>query len=605
MSADIAYRLLVDMSARGSLSPELDKVGAKAKSVDSVLKGIGSSAANVGRSIADSFSGAVEAAAGVAMSLAKIGAVGVGAGIAYGVVHLNNELEKTQISIGAILNAQGVSSNMGEGMAKAAELMKNMRKDARDLPGELKDLQMFFKLGATPAFQLGATPERLEKISALGMAAAASTGVQMDQAAREMAQLLQGHAGGHNVFGSQLGFTAQNFNHLTGEERLKALEKALGKYEKSIEVFGGSFDALSSTMTDNAKQTLQKATAPLFDHVKQSMVRTNKYFDDHRDQIEHFAEKVGDKLAYAFEYGRMKLKEWTPVMKSFGDHAAAEFDKIWERAKPLVLGLEKLAKGGLASGGLFKGLEGAGLAYGGIKAAKIAAPLMSGATSLLGGGEAAAGFAGLAAGGVAAGAAAAAALVPLLAAAGAFHAVTDASSDFHEAAARSAEEIGKNTTKTFEHTAKIWEKVGPIATSMLDLVGTVWLGTFEMMSIGVEKATSALSKLTDTVYDLAKRTLVAHGIMADTPDDPGKPAARAAAKNFTEMLMPELDRDEKKTKKGAGGGGGGTTIHKVEIVVSSNQDPSRIARLTVDRLQDVSRFPTSSPRVRNWSAERP
>ncbi|HEX7464456.1 MAG TPA: hypothetical protein VF382_06145, partial [Actinomycetota bacterium] len=50
-----------------------------------------------------------------------------------------------------------------------------------------------------------------------------------------------------------------------------------------------------------------------------------------------------------------------------------------------------------------------------------------------------------------------------------------------------------------------------------------------------------------------------------------------------------------------GGGGGGTNIAKVEIVVTSNQDPSRIAQAMVDELGKLSRFRRSSSYVPNYS----
>lgn len=49
------------------------------------------------------------------------------------------------------------------------------------------------------------------------------------------------------------------------------------------------------------------------------------------------------------------------------------------------------------------------------------------------------------------------------------------------------------------------------------------------------------------------------------------------------------------------GGGGGTKIQKVEIVVTSNQSPSRIAREVVGELGKLSRTPTTSKYVPNFS----
>lgn len=603
MSADIAYRLIVDLSTRGSLAPELQKVGAQAKSIDSGFKNLGASLGSVMSSVGGVIEGIGDRVVGIGVGLAKMAAVGAGAGIAYGVGKLNSELEKTQISLAAIFNAQGMSSNMSDGMDMASKVMEKMRVHARDLPGELKDLQNFFKLGATPGFQLGASVGQLENMSAQGMAAAAATGVNMDQAAREFAQLLQGHAGGHNVFGSMLGFSgeaAKKLNAATGSDRLKMIEEKLGKFQGSIETFGGSFEALSSTMVDNAKLVIGKATAPLFAKVKEQMSATNKYFEEHQAQIIDFATRVGDKLADAFDAVRRKIYEWGPALKSFAENAAAEFARLWQMAKPLLEGIEKVAKGAVGSKGLFKGLEAGALAYGGVKAAKFAAPAISGIGSLMGGGEAAAGLAGLGASAGILGAAALAALVPLGAAAGALHAITDESSAFHDEATRTATAIAQNTTKTFENTSKIWEKIGPQATAAMDAIGVVWMTGFEVMSIAVEKATFGLSRMTVALSNIAEK----FGLIESSAPGPGSLDKLLGRKEF-ERTTHERNDDERKTKAGAGGGGGGTHIQKVEIVVSSNQDPSRIARLTADIITDRSRFNTSSPTTRNFSASRP
>lgn len=606
MSSDIAYRLLVDMSSRGNLSPELDKVGAKAKGLDSQFKNIGASLGSGLSGAAGAFERVGDAAVGVIAKMGAIGAAGVAAGVAFG-VGLNSEIEKTKISLAAIFTAQGVTGGMTAGLEVASSTIKEMRKDASMLPGEFKDLLSFFKLGATPGFQLGASTKQLEKMSANAMAAAAAVGVNMDQAAREYAQLLQGRSGSHNVFGSMLGFTggeSKKFNALTGDERLKAIEGALNKYQGSIETFGTSFDAISSTFKDNAKETLRRATEPIFSRVKEQLSLANKWFDAHEYQVGQFADKVGVTLEHGFDVGRRKIAEWLPAIRTFGDHAAEEFKKIWVHAQPLLEGVEKLGKGALASPHLFRGLEAGALGYGASKigrmAAPMASPLASGLKDLLGSsGGLGAGLGEIAAGGAAAGIAAATLATMLVVAGGAIHSLTDETSAFHDSAVKSWQGIMANVGKSLESTGKTWEKVGPHVIAGVDAIGANYLGFLELVSLGFEKASFGLNRTIDGIgKSLEKMGTIEAAVAHAGPID--KFLARK------ELEHPTHERDEDlKTKKGAGGGGGGTSIQKVEIVVSSNQDPSRIARLTVDRLQDVSRFPTSSPRVRNWSSERP
>jgi hypothetical protein len=70
------------------------------------------------------------------------------------------------------------------------------------------------------------------------------------------------------------------------------------------------------------------------------------------------------------------------------------------------------------------------------------------------------------------------------------------------------------------------------------------------------------------------------------------------------MLAEQQSQEAKEKKKKAKhpGGAGATNIQKVEIVVTSNQNPSRIARTVTDELAKLSRLRRSSPDVVNYAA---
>jgi hypothetical protein len=457
--SDLNYRLVVDMSTKGTLGSQLERMGPRAQSADSALKRVGESARSIGGDIAGAFTGAVEKVGGLTLALGKLGAIAAGGAIAYGVAGLNNELEKTQISLAAILSAQGVVSTVPRGLMMAGDVMKEMRKDAALLPGEFKDLLSFFKLGLTSGLQSGATVPGFEKMSANAMAAAAAVGVNMDQAAREFAQLLGGHAGTHNVFGSLLGFTgdkAKTFNAESGAKRLKDIETAVKKYEGAIEVFGGSFDAISSTLKDNAKKALGAGTAGLFDRVKIAMADANRWWDQNEDKGIHFAEMVGERLNYAFDFGRSKIEEWGPTLVTFAKNAGVEIEKIWSRVEPILDRLGPKVQEALADPKTFDRLEDTAKLYAGLKVGGALLPALGPLFSGGGGaGTAAAAGAGAAEAGAAAGAmtalgpAAIAAAVGLVAVGGALHDVTDESALFHETAK-------KSWSDTLDHTSEAW-----------------------------------------------------------------------------------------------------------------------------------------------------
>lgn len=603
MSSDLTYRLVVDLSTQGSLAPALDKIGAKTASLDGAFGKIKGTLGG----LADGIEKVGDKIAGVVTMAATLGAGAAFAGITYGVMGLNNQLEQTKLSLGAIFSAQGAAGNVRDGIRLAGDVVKDMRKDAAQLPGEFKDLLSFMRLGATPGLQAGASVKDLEKLSAQAMAAAAATGIPMEQAAREFGMLLQGRAGAHNIFGTMLGLTgdkAEAFRQQTGGERLKTLSTELGKYQEAIGAYGESFDALSSTMIDNGKQILQKATAPLFDRVKAQIAVANRWFDAHEAEVFAFAEKVGERLGAAFEFARDKIVEWYPAVRTFATNAYTEIVSIWERIEPIIERVGGKVHDALANPDTIKSLEKAASLYGGIKVARLASPLLSGAGNLLGG----------LGGGIEIGAAAGPLAIGLLAAAGAVHVLSDETNVFHGIAMGAADDIRGRLGETLEHLSATTERLEPIVVRVADAFGTTLLVSLETSVTMLEKAagwfdtvTGAIGKGLDAIDQKVNyyTGLTFHSLNPDSNNVPVEREFSPMSLHAMNSLAKDLENaGGPKTKTGAGGGGGGTHIQKVEIVVSSNQDPSRIARLTVDEIKRLSRFPTASRSATNYSASR-
>ena len=113
---------------------------------------------------------------------------------------------------------------MPQGMSVAADVMSQMRKDAAALPGEFRDLVGIFKTISIPGFQAGASVDEIRAVAAQAMAVSQVMGLPMEQASRELAMLLEGRAGAHNVLGMRLaglaGQRAEAFNKLTAADRL-------------------------------------------------------------------------------------------------------------------------------------------------------------------------------------------------------------------------------------------------------------------------------------------------------------------------------------------------------------------------------------------------
>lgn len=655
--AGVRYSVDIDLQVNGN-------PGAKLGNLQSQAKSIGADFAKAGQKLADGFTGAVEAIGAKAISLGKIG---IGAGIAaatYGVLGLNNELESTKVSLAAVLNANGIGGGMAGAMEKAAGWVQQMKKDAKDLPGEFSDLLGIVQSGASAAFNAGLNVQSFEKLSAQAMAAGKAMAVPMDQAGRELAQLLEGRAGAHNVFGTRLGIHASEFNTKSNDQRIKMLTDALGKFEPAIKVFGNTFDAQSSTLIDNVKSFVGAATGPLFDKVKGTLGDANAWFDNNQMTVKKYADNIGYHLANAFDYGKGVVLEYGPLLIDFVERAYDKIVRLWQDAEPYVKSIGKEIKGFLTDDGAFDKIgtilklyiaaKGGGAALSIGKDAIGAFSSLKGLGLFGGSGSAAAGTAGAAAAGGGSFAAQAAAYLgegAVTVGAGSAAAIGSIVAAVAAVLGFSAYEIGsawskKETTdavgggaygysegqRKFVDTMidkgiKAGDAMGQATDAALEVPAGFSAATDaaqEFASIIRSLAKSgdfnAISKINQGIDDAEARArradetneMISSGMnvlsqrfQADEAGRGGHTGPSAIEILATQAIDAAKDAKkaeaENKRNKGVGGKGG-TTIHKVEITVSNNNNPNQVARDVAAELQNMRRYRKSSPRVQNWSA---
>jgi hypothetical protein len=576
------------------------------------------------------FTRSVEWAAGKVWDVGKaFGAAGIGAGIAaatYGVLTLNRELETTKVSLGAVLGASGFTSSVNSGLQMGGDLIKQMREDAKKLPGEFQDLLMIFQTAAVPAFRSGLDPQQWEKLSSKVMATSKAVSLPMDQAAREFAQLLEGRSGAHNVFGMRLlglsGDVAQQFNKMKPEERLAKLTTELDKYGKYIDAFGESFDAQSSTAIDNGKEFIRLATEPLFDEAKKTLKDINRWFETNKDEISVWATNFGLRLAHAWEWGRKKAEEWWPLIREFAGTAWDRLRKFWDEIQPQVQAFAKWMKEGLADpngtidklillGKLYAGAKvaqgGLGLLGGLGSSAGAAIPLLAQMGMMPGMGAAAAtgtaGAAGAAGGGLGLGAAGATTVggvgvgVAGLGLAALAAGIAGTVAQF---------QLFKLTSEATTHVIEGYQREhSNVKNEMRRYLDTVMeLPNGAMLVRG--KFTELEAAGDDLRVSMLAAAIAARNFADGAPDRNAKTdmitqnAQDAISKGFTmELQKQRSEKANEKTKRP--GGHGGTSIQKVEIVVTSNQNPERIARSVTDELAKLSRNRKSSRFTTNYS----
>lgn len=655
--ADVTYVCETIFESRGAGQLERATFGAggyggfqsKIGAVEGAFSRLSSQLQGMGRAVMAPFDAVAKKAVDVGVGLGKLGVAG-GIGLAtYGVTHLNKELESTQISLAAIFGAQGISKNMTQGLAIGADVMRDMRRDAAALPGEFQDLVGIFKTVAIPGFGGGLGVKQLESLSSKLMATGAVTGLPMEQVAREAAMLMEGRSGAHNVLGMRLmglgGHEAERFNKLAPAARIKEMTAAVDKFAPAIAVFSNSFEGLSTTFLDNAKRFLGVATEPLFGKIKDTLRDINRWFSDNEAYVNSEAQAIGSKAAYWFEVGKEKIQEWWPAIETFARNASAEVASIWKTVEPYLEKYGPMMQDFLKSPDAIKKIETAAEIYMGTKAGGAAlgtvadvglgaiglvqtlkflgiggggaASTAAGGASLAGGAWAAQGATTMGAmtGGTMAAQGEFAALTGslgtagsgLLATAGACAAVTAALAGVAAAAWQGYElynDISEDDRKTREsrirtaqdainsmremdYANKDYQNQLQAMIAAGDELGVQMLWTAAAAKEAAAALESVASHRTEGNAELGAYwgDVLNNGVLNMVKDSLGGKGGRTDTARHP-------------------GGGGGTTVQKVEIVVTSNQDPSRVARMVYGELQNLHRHPKISPHTNNYSAMR-
>lgn len=611
--ADLEYRVLVSFATGGSLTSDVDKAHASAGHLSKTMGEMANLASEVGGHLVSSFQEAVEHAGHLAIHMAKMGAMaGVGA-IAYGIGHLNAELEQAQIALGALANRyEGISFE--QGFEDAGEQVKKMKNDIKTLPGDLGQLVSMMKAIAPPAEAAGAHLDAIRKLSGKTMMVGTGVmGLDPELAARGVSQLLSGRAGSHNILGSRLGFIgdeAKKLNAATPEKRLEMVNKELSKYDAASDRMGKGFMAQFTTLKDNIKYvTIAGATAPLFERSKKSLGEINEWFDRHGARM---AQELGDRLAGAWDKLDHIVHEWWPTIVSFAKQLGHELEIIWDRFAPALKEAGEALKGALGDGTAMKDI-------GKILELYAVSKVAGGGSSI---GKAIGGAAGAAVGGF--GGAAVGSAIGDVGGAGMMFGAPGV-------AVEKAIEIGLVGAMK-DHPLETAKDLGELAKATQKLTDT-FEGAFgpaleDFALRNIRLATGAIDKLANAIDVLQhpmESLLTFTESAASSMGQIGEAVAGAIA-----MLHPHMNADEplkidrqndfegrhmlhtmgntilsqnaeQQRKTGAGKGGGGTHVQKVEIVVNTNQDSNRVAEQVVKHIQNLNRHPKVSSITPNYS----
>lgn len=594
--ADVTYSVEVQFLQSGSFSAPAAGIKDLHEKTDKWQKSLFSGA----EGFASSFNSAFDTIGGKLLSLGETAVAAVGTGLAAGLglaitqaFKFNEEMENTQLSLSAIANANGLVANMGGGMRIAADVMKQMRIDARELPGEFKDLENIMANIAGPSAQMGLGMYSQEELARKTMMAAAIAKVPQQVAAREMAMLLAGNARHNMPLFQKLPFEmdSKEFNKLKPEARLAKIREVLGKVasEENIGLAANTFTGLKTTIVDSLRQAVGAVGGPLFQTVKGYMHEFVNWTQKSKDSLQDWGVVLGDALNNAFIRGVETIQHWFPIVKAFGENVYEHLHSAFVRLEPFLhrmfAHLESFMKDPNAFGKIEK-----------LAQALLAFRVGTGAAEhMLGLGTSALPAIGTLASGGAEGAAAIAAAAGPLAAVlalvavgfyGMFDILTRTTSELHNFAVIMAGELTTSAQGLMTELGKLWISIQPL----VDLLGgamlfalTTAVFSLEGFAKAINFAIGAVGSFTDWVRE--KTGLKKDPVLNPEDDHPG--VDRPAWANPSHIAMTALAEREKDRKVPTHV----TNIGAVHINVNGNADPNRVAKKTTDIIQDLVNHP--------------
>lgn len=290
-------------------------------------------------------------------------------------IGLQDVAEVARISVAGMFQASGVgglsqsTEDWNAALGMSADIIKRMRKDARDLPGTFQDLQNVFQGGIIGGAAAGKSALEIESLSARLMAVAKTLNIPggSETAGRELSMMLEGRAGAHNVLWQRLkgniGATAEEFNQFTAAEKWARVDKALRGYDHAVKEFRTTWSAISSTTADYAANILRIGGEKVFEGLKDILSEINDYYQQHSDEIDNIARRLGGELADGIRQSWGVAKEILVWIVAHKDEikTALEAIAIYSVARMGAGVVGALAAGPAGIGGL---AVGAAAAYG-------------------------------------------------------------------------------------------------------------------------------------------------------------------------------------------------------------------------------------------------
>lgn len=524
----------------------------------------------------DFSNGIVEAAAKIeAMKLGFEAVSGVVNFIKDGITGINQELELANIAFAGAFQAGGRARDFNEGLAMSKEMIAEMRKDAAELPGTFSQLKEITQIMSIPALNAGLSARSLEQMASKAMAFGLPHGINANTIGREMAMLIEGDFQRRNRLGQILlaDLGPKKFNALSITERVAAMESRFARYKDMFDAYEDTFDAIWTTIQQNIQDFQQMLSGGLFVKIKEDLKEINNWFKNNKQMVADFVKPFTD----AFDKIHDKLKSLTVLSRD--QNLETFIDRYLGKQGPRGL-RDDLFRGliGLSIPGL--GVAGAGVGSGlGATIGGIAGAVLGSIFPVIGTSIGAAG--GALVGGAAGGAAGAGAgMFAGVGITGMFSGLFDESSPLHAHITQQWHRIKVIFGSVFDEFIEMWDKIRDPLLNIAEALGSKFLDAI----IRVGQTIQAVLSFINTALD----SWPLKGILNIFAGKGRRRVHVESGGNYNERASGAFDREGTPVDAQAHN----TYINKVEIQVNSNQDPSRIARLTVEELVKLGKNPS-------------
>jgi hypothetical protein len=224
---------------------------------------------------------------------ASAAAVAVGGGALYAAkkaVELGQKFEDTSLSIAGAIQAYDLAPNIELAEKAAVKALGNIDRMAAKLPGTTEDYVEVFKQALPGAIAAGAQDlDKIADFTSRYTAVATANMVDAQQAGSDLSLMLTGLAGQQVAMFRKLapliGKTAEEFNKMTREARMAAIDKSLAGYAGMMQRAGDTMGSKLGEAEAHINKIARLAGGPIFDAMLDQLSKLNDYFTKNEKSV--------------------------------------------------------------------------------------------------------------------------------------------------------------------------------------------------------------------------------------------------------------------------------------------------------------------------------